>query len=71
MTWTLYKDKEIVIQLSDDFVEGLLKILNGLVKGEKNETPSSAHIQADKILLEFVPNVIKDAWSKATKQVID
>jgi hypothetical protein len=43
-----------------------LKILNGLVEAE-----TSAHIQADKILFQFVPNVIKDAWSKATKQVIE
>jgi hypothetical protein len=65
MTWTLLKDNEIVIQLSDDFVDRLVNTLNEL-KNQKKEGVDvvSTHHKADEILLEFVPDQIKEAWSK-------
>ena len=66
MTWTLLKDKEIIIQLSDDFVDRLVQTLNEL-KNQKKKDVNSAHNKADEILLEFVPDQIKEAWSKVVK----
>ena len=66
MTWTLLKDNEIIIQLSDDFVDRLVQTLNEL-KNQKRKDVNSAHNKADEILLEFVPDQIKEAWSKVVK----
>jgi vacuolar-type H+-ATPase subunit H len=66
MTWTLLKDKEIIIQLSDDFVDRLVQTLNEL-KNQKEKDVNSAHNKADEILLEFVPDQIKEAWTKVVK----
>jgi vacuolar-type H+-ATPase subunit H len=66
MTWTLLKDKEIIIQLSDDFVDRLVQTLNEL-KNQKKKDVNSAHNKADEILLEFVPDQIKEAWTKVVK----
>ena len=66
MTWTLLKDKEIIIQLSDDFVDRLVQTLNEL-KNQKRKDVNSAHNKADEILLEFVPDQIKEAWTKVVK----
>ena len=67
MTWTLLKDKEIVIQLSDDFVDRLVNTLNELKNQKKEIDVISAHNKADEVLLEFVPDQIKEAWSKVVK----
>jgi hypothetical protein len=66
MTWTLSKDSEIIIQLSDDFVARLVNTLNEL-KNQKKKDVKLAHNKADEILLEFVPDQIKEAWSKVVK----
>jgi hypothetical protein len=70
MPWTLSKDSEIIIQLSDDFVARLVNILNELKnqKKEEDEDVESAHRKADEILLEFVPDQVKEAWSKVVKK---
>ena len=53
MTYSLHKDNETIIQLSDDFVTRLIKNLQELAN---NKELSDAHERADKILLEFVPD---------------
>jgi uncharacterized protein (UPF0305 family) len=70
MPWTLSKDSEIIIQLSDDFVARLVNTLNELKnqKKEENKDVESAHNKADEILLEFVPDQVKEAWSKVVKK---
>jgi hypothetical protein len=70
MTWTLSKDSEIIIQLSDDFVARLVNTLNELKnqKKEEDEDVESAHHKADEILLEFAPDQVKEAWSKVVKK---
>jgi hypothetical protein len=64
MTYSLHKNTETIIELSDDFVSRLIKELEELAN--KKEF-SDAHERADKILLEFVPDEIKNAWQKVTK----
>jgi hypothetical protein len=68
MTYSLHKDNETIIQLSDDFVTRLIKNLQELAN---NKDLSDAHERADKILLEFVPDEIKNAWQKVTKTKIE
>jgi hypothetical protein len=68
MTYSLHKDNETIIQLSDDFVTRLIKNLQELAN---NKELSDAHERADKILLEFVPDEIKNAWQKVTKTKIE
>ena len=68
MTYSLHKDTETIIQLSDDFVTRLIKNLQELAN---NNELSDAHERADKILLEFVPDEIKNAWQKVTKVRIE
>jgi len=68
MTYSLHKDNEKIIQLSDDFVSHLIKDLQELAN---NKELSDAHERADKILLEFVPDEIKNAWQKVTKTKIE
>jgi hypothetical protein len=46
----------------------LIKDLDELANNKKL---SDAHERADKILLEFVPDEIKDAWQKVTKVKIE
>jgi hypothetical protein len=68
MTYSLHKDTEIITELSDDFVSQLIKDLEELT----NSTELlDAHERADKILLEFVPDEIKNAWQKVTKVKIE
>jgi hypothetical protein len=68
MTYSLHKDTEIITELSDDFVSRLIKDLEELT----NSTELlDAHERADKILLEFVPDEIKNAWQKVTKVKIE
>ena len=64
MTYSLHKNTETMIELSDDFVSRLIKELEELAN---NKELSNAHERADKILLEFVPDEIKNAWQKVTK----
>ena len=64
MTYSLHKNTETIIELSDDFVSRLIKKLEELAN---NKELSDAHERADKILLEFVPDEIKNAWQKVTK----
>ena len=64
MTYSLHKNTETIIELSDDFVSRLIKELEELAN---NKELSDAHERADKILLEFVPDEIKNAWQKVTK----
>jgi hypothetical protein len=68
MTYSLHKDNETIIQLSDDFVSSLIEDLQELAN---NKELSDAHERADKILLEFVPDEIKNAWQKVTKTKIE
>jgi hypothetical protein len=68
MTYSLHKDNETIIQLSDDFVSHLIKDLQELAN---NNELSDLHERADKILLEFVPDEIKNAWQKVTKTKIE
>ena len=68
MTYSLHKDNETIIQLSDDFVTRLIKNLQELAN---NKELSDAHERGDKILLEFVPDEIKNAWQKVTKTKIE
>jgi hypothetical protein len=68
MTYSLHKDNETIIQLSDDFVSRLIEDLQELAN---NKELSDAHERADKILLEFVPDEIKNAWQKVTKTKIE
>jgi hypothetical protein len=68
MTYSLHKDNVTIIQLSDDFVSHLIKDLQELAN---NKELSDAHERADKILLEFVPDEIKNAWQKVTKTKIE
>jgi hypothetical protein len=68
MTYSLHKDTETIIQLSDDFVSRLIEDLQELAN---NKELSDAHERADKILLEFVPDEIKNAWQKVTKTKIE
>jgi len=68
MTYSLHKDNEKIIQLSDDFVSPLIKDLQELAN---NKELSDVHERADKILLEFVPDEIKNAWQKVTKTKIE
>jgi hypothetical protein len=68
MTYSLHKDNETIIQLSDDFVSHLIKDLQELAN---NKELSDVHERADKILLEFVPDEIKNAWQKVTKTKIE
>jgi len=68
MTYSLYKDNETIIQLSDDFVSRLIEDLQELAN---NKELSDSHERADKILLEFVPDEIKNAWQKVTKTKIE
>ena len=68
MTYSLHKDNEKIIQLSDDFVSSLIEDLQELAN---NKELSDAHERADKILLEFVPDEIKNAWQKVTKTKIE
>jgi hypothetical protein len=68
MTYSLHKDNETIIQLSDDFVSCLIEDLQELAN---NKELSDAHERADKILLEFVPDEIKNAWQKVTKTKIE
>mgnify|MGYP007066646386 CR=1 FL=1 len=68
MTYSLHKDNEKIIQLSDDFVSHLIKDLQELAN---NKELSDVHERADKILLEFVPDEIKNAWQKVTKTKIE
>jgi hypothetical protein len=67
MTYSLHKNTETIIELSDDFVSRLIKELEELAN---NKELSDAHERADKILLEFVPDEIKNAWQKVTKMKI-
>jgi hypothetical protein len=46
MTYSLHKDNETIIQLSDDFVTRLIKNLQELAN---NKELSDAHERADKI----------------------
>lgn len=64
MTYSLHKDTKTIFELSDNFVNNLIKDLEELVN---NKELSDAHERADKILLEFAPDEIKDAWQKVTK----
>ena len=64
MTYSLHKNTETIIELSDDFVSRLIKELDELAN---NKELLDAHERADKILLEFVPDEIKNAWQKVTK----
>ena len=64
MTYSLHKNTETIIELSDDFVNRLIKDLEELAN---NKELLDAHERADKILLEFVPDEIKNAWQKVTK----
>ena len=68
MTYSLHKDNETIIQLSDDYVSHLIKDLQELAN---NKELSDVHERADKILLEFVPDEIKNAWQKVTKTKIE
>ena len=68
MTYSLHKNTETIIQLSDDFVTRLIKNLEELAN---NKELSDAHEKADKILLEFAPDEIKNAWQKVTKVKIE
>ena len=68
MTYSLHKDNEKIIQLFDDFVSHLIKDLQELAN---NNELSDVHERADKILLEFVPDEIKNAWQKVTKTKIE
>jgi hypothetical protein len=68
MTYSLHKDNVTIIQLSDDFVSHLIKDLQELAN---NKELSDVHERADKILLEFVPDEIKNAWQKVTKTKIE
>jgi hypothetical protein len=68
MTYSLHKDNETIIQLSDDFVSRLIEDLQELAN---NKELSDAHERADKILLEFVSDEIKNAWQKVTKTKIE
>jgi hypothetical protein len=68
MTYSLHKDNETIIELSDDFVSCLIEDLQELAN---NKELSDAHERADKILLEFVPDEIKNAWQKVTKTKIE
>lgn len=68
MTYSLHKDNETIIQLSDDFVSCLIEDLQELAN---NKELSDVHERADKILLEFVPDEIKNAWQKVTKTKIE
>ena len=68
MTHSLHKDNETIIQLSDDFVSCLIEDLQELAN---NKELSDAHERADKMLLEFVPDEIKNAWQKVTKTKIE
>lgn len=68
MTYSLHKDNETIVQLSDDFVSHLIKDLQELAN---NKELSDVHERADKILLEFVPDEIKNAWQKVTKTKIE
>lgn len=68
MTYSLHKDTETIIQLSDDFVTRLIKNLEELAN---NKELSDAHEKADRILLEFAPDEIKNAWQKVTKVRIE
>jgi len=68
MTYSLHKDNVTIIQLSDDFVSHLIKDLQELAN---NKELSDLHERADKILLEFVPDEIKNAWQKVTKTKIE
>jgi hypothetical protein len=68
MTYSLHKDNETIIQLSDDFVSRLIEDLQELAN---NKELSDSHERADKILLEFVPDEIKNAWQKVTKTKIE
>ena len=68
MTYSLHKDNETIIQLSDDFVSHLIKDLQELAN---NKELSDVHERADKILLEFMPDEIKNAWQKVTKTKIE
>jgi hypothetical protein len=68
MTYSLHKDNETIIQLSDDFVSHLIKDLQELANDKEL---SDVHERADKILLEFVPDEIKNAWQKVTKTKIE
>jgi hypothetical protein len=68
MTYSLHKDNVTIIQLSDDFVSHLIKDLQELAN---NNELSDVHERADKILLEFVPDEIKNAWQKVTKTKIE
>jgi hypothetical protein len=64
MTYSLHKNTETIFELSDDFVNRLIKDLDELAN---NKDLPDAHERADKILLEFVPDEIKNAWQKVTK----
>ena len=64
MTYSLHKNAETIIELSDDFVSRLIKELDELAN---NKELLDAHERADKILLGFVPDEIKNAWQKVTK----
>ncbi len=68
MTYSLHKNTETIIELSDDFVNRLIKDLEELANSKKL---SDTHERADKILLEFAPDEIKDAWKKVTKVKIE
>ena len=68
MTYSLHKDNETIIQLSDDFVSHLIKDLQELAN---NKELSDVHERADKILLEFAPDEIRHAWQKVTKVRIE
>ena len=68
MTYSLHKDNETIIQWSDDFVSCLIEDLQELAN---NKELSDAHERADKMLLEFVPDEIKNAWQKVTKTKIE
>jgi hypothetical protein len=68
MTYSLHKDTETIIQLSDDFVTRLIKNLEELAN---NKELSDAHEKADRILLEFAPDEIKNGWQKVTKVRIE
>jgi hypothetical protein len=68
MTYFLHKNTETIIELSDDFVNRLIKDLEELAE---NKELLNAHERADKILLEFAPDEIRDAWQKVTNVKIE
>ena len=68
MTYFLHKNTETIIELPDDFVNRLIKDLEELAESKEL---LNAHERVDKILLEFAPDEIRDAWQKVTNVKIE